>query len=348
MQSQSTWGKGITVAIFSLISLILLIAGGWLISLDGSPYYLLAGIVLTVITVLWIKDNIFAIWLYEVGIALTLAWSVWEVGTDFWALAPRLDIWFLLGVWILLPFTNRAFAQHHKVKEVKYSLASMLFAVLILLGISIFSDPQEINGTITRTQSAISTQTAGVSAEDWVAYGRTQAGERYSPLTQINVDNVKDLEVAWVYHTGDLKTDKDSGESTYEVTPLKVNNTLFLCTTHQFLDALDAETGKRLWRFDPHLAPTKRFQHMTCRGVSYYDVNTAAVINPKSATVSQTVPSTVCPRKVLLPVNDGRLIAVNADTGEACQDFGENGTIDLKRKMPYAYPGGYNPTSPPL
>lgn len=87
---------------------------------------------------------------------------------------------------------------------------------------------------------------------------------------------------------------------------------------------------------------------MTCRGVSYYDETASKAMNPKSAALSDSAPSAVCPRKILLPVNDGRLIAVNAETGEACSDFGDNGTIDLKKKMPYAYPGGYNPTSPPV
>lgn len=344
--SQSKWGKTITTVIFSLLSLILLVAGIWLATLGGSIYYLLAGIVLAVITVLWIKDKISALWLYSIGLLVTLIWSLWEVGTDFWALAPRVDIWFLLGVWLLFPFTNRMLAQHSSIKAAKGSLSVVMLAVLAVLGYSIFNDPQEINGTISRAQPETSTPVAGVAEADWPAYGRTQAGERYSPLNQINVDNVKNLEVAWTYHTEDMKTEKDSGESTYEVTPIKVDNTLYLCTTHQFLDAVDAETGKRLWRFDPHLEPTKRFQHMTCRGVSYYDEKTAAAINPKSASVSDSVPSAVCPRKILLPVNDGRLIAVNADTGEACSDFGEKGTINLRKKMPYDYPGGYNPTSP--
>jgi glucose dehydrogenase len=48
---------------------------------------------------------------------------------------------------------------------------------------------------------------------------------------------------------------------------------------------------------------------------------------------------------VFVPVNDGRLVAVNADTGKACSDFGQNGEVNLQEFMPYAYPGGYNPTS---
>ncbi|HAD69466.1 MAG TPA: membrane-bound PQQ-dependent dehydrogenase, glucose/quinate/shikimate family, partial [Acinetobacter radioresistens] len=58
--------------------------------------------------------------------------------------------------------------------------------------------------------------------------------------------------------------------------------------------------------------------------------------------------SAICPRKVILPVNDGRLVAINADNGQRCTDFGENGEVNLQLYMPNAYPGGYNPTSPPI
>ncbi|MEH8025502.1 glucose/quinate/shikimate family membrane-bound PQQ-dependent dehydrogenase [Gallibacterium anatis] len=342
--SRAGWGKILTVVIFALLAIVLVGAGGWLVALGGSPYYLIVGGLFVLITQLWVKNSPTALWLYVAVFAATLIWALWEVGTDFWALAPRLDIWFALGVWLLLPVANRALSA----KSAKKALGVVMAAVLAVLGYSIFNDPQEINGTITRVQPEPATPVAGVAEGDWPAYGRTQEGTRYSPLTQINKDNVKNLQVAWTYHTEDFKTDADSGEGTYEVTPLKENDTLYLCTTHQFLDAVDAATGKRLWRFDPHLAPTKRFQHMTCRGVSYYDETASKGMNPKSAALSDSAPSAVCPRKILLPVNDGRLIAVNAEMGEACSDFGDNGTIYLKKKMPYAYPGGYNPTSPPV
>jgi glucose dehydrogenase len=67
-----------------------------------------------------------------------------------------------------------------------------------------FNDPQEVNGTL----SADATPAAPISDVadgDWSAYGRNQEGQRYSPLKQINADNVKNLKEAWVFRTGDLK-----------------------------------------------------------------------------------------------------------------------------------------------
>ncbi len=169
---------------------------------------------------------------------------------------------------------------------------------------------------------------------------------RYSPLAQINADNVKDLKVAWTYRTRDFKTDKDSGETTNQVTPIKVGNNMYICTTHQFLVALDPATGKEKWRFDPKLKTDPSFQHLTCRGVSYYDQNNTAEF--ATSLQGRTSTSAICPRKVILPVNDGRLVAINADNGQRCTDFGENGEVNLQLYMPNAYPGGYNPTSPPI
>ncbi|MCD2167439.1 glucose/quinate/shikimate family membrane-bound PQQ-dependent dehydrogenase [Comamonas koreensis] len=336
--------RNITVAILVLVTLFLVGGGGWLIALGGSAYYLVAGVVLAVITWLYARDRVASLWLYAVLLFATIAWGIWESGTDFWALTPRLDIWFVLGLWLVLPWASRRLLPSAGAKSL---LSLGLVAVLAVLGLSWFNDPQEVNGSLARAPSAQKTPVAGVADADWPAYGRTQAGVRYSPLAQINDGNVNKLQLAWKYQTGDFKGDDDSGETTAELTPIKVGNRMFICTTHQFLDALDPATGKRLWRFDPQLKADRTFQHLTCRGVSYYD---SANVEANSASVHKnlTQASAECPRKVILPVNDGRLFAVNPDTGKPCSDFGSQGQVDLQANMPFPYRGGYNPTSPPV
>lgn len=336
--------RNITVAILVLVTLFLVGGGGWLIALGGSAYYLVAGVVLAVITWLYARDRVASLWLYAVLLFATIAWGIWESGTDFWALTPRLDIWFVLGLWLVLPWASRRLLPSAGAKSL---LSVGLVAVLAVLGLSWFNDPQEVNGSLARAPSAQKTPVAGVADADWPAYGRTQAGVRYSPLAQINDSNVNKLQLAWKYQTGDFKGEDDSGETTAELTPIKVGNRMFICTTHQFLDALDPATGKRLWRFDPQLKADRTFQHLTCRGVSYYD---SANVEANSASVQKnlTQASAECPRKVILPVNDGRLFAVNPDTGKPCSDFGNQGQVDLQANMPFPYRGGYNPTSPPV
>lgn len=344
--SSGSWTRGITLALLIVMAVALGTAGGWLLALGGSAYYVLAAIVLAAVALAYWRGSSLSLWLYAVWLIVTLGWSLWEAGTDFWALAPRVDIWFLFGLWLLLPWASRSLVGRSAAP--KALMGAAMVATLGVLGYALLHDPQEVNGTIARSQPAAVQPVAGVAPQDWPAYGRTEAGVRYSPLAQINERNVKDLKVAWTYHTEDFKTANDSGETTNEVTPIKVGDKVFLCTAHQFLDALDASTGKRLWRFDPHLKADRTFQHMTCRGVSYHDAGNPERFAKSASRPSGSAPSSVCPRKVILPVNDGRLIAVNADTGQACSDFGRGGEIDLQANMPYPYPGGYNPTSPPV
>ncbi|OZI50695.1 glucose/quinate/shikimate family membrane-bound PQQ-dependent dehydrogenase [Bordetella genomosp. 4] len=330
--------------ILLIIALYSLVGGVWLATLGGSWYYAVLGIVLLVCAGLLWSNRETGLWLYALVLAATVVWGVWEAGTDFWALAPRYDILFLLGLWLLLPPATRGFAAP---RPAKAAIGIAMIAMLGVLGYGIFNDPQEINGTLSRAQPAEAKPVSGVAAEDWPSYGRTEGGVRYSPLTQINDSNAKNLQVAWTYRTGDFRTENDSAETTNEVTPIKVGDKLFLCTPHQFLDALDAATGKRLWRYDPKLKADKTFQHLTCRGVSYHDAGNTERF-PASLAKGDSTASTICPRKILLPANDGRLIAVNADNGQKCSDFGNDGEIDLQKSMPHAYPGGYNPTSPPV
>lgn len=114
-----------------------------------------------------------------------------------------------------------------------------------------------------------------------------------------------------------------------------------MCTPHQKLFALDAATGKEKWKFDPQLKYNPTFQHITCRGVSYHETAAAA------GAAGDAAPA-MCARRIILPVNDGRLFALDADTGKPCPDFANNGELNLQSNMPYATPGHYEPTSPPV
>ncbi|MDM1762372.1 glucose/quinate/shikimate family membrane-bound PQQ-dependent dehydrogenase [Acinetobacter sp. 251-1] len=335
--------KTIAAVIAAIFGLVLLIGGIYLAVLGGSWYYIIAGLFFLITAILLQKLKSSALIVYAVLVLGTVVWGLWEVGSDFFALAPRLDILGLFGLFLLIPAVTRGFANS---KGAKVALTGSLAITIAVMIYSIFNDPQEIRGTLTSQQPATAQAIAGIAEGDWPAYGRTQSGLRYSPLTQINADNVKDLKVAWTYNTGDFKTDHDSGETTNQVTPIKVGDNMYICTTHQKLVALDPATGKAKWTFDPKLKADNTFQHLTCRGVSYFDANNTVGFEASLAAKKTT--SEQCPQKVILPVNDGRLVAINATTGKPCTDFGHNGEVDLQKDMPFPYPGGYIPTSPPV
>ncbi len=173
-----------------------------------------------------------------------------------------------------------------------------------------------------------------VSAQEWQSYGGDAGGTRSSPLKQINRQNVGRLRRAWTYHMGEL--DRESNETgrhhvvPFESTPIVIDGALYFSTPSNRVIALDAETGKEIWRFDPqagHAGPRHFFQH---RGVAYW--------HGKSGDDG----------RILYGTFDGRLIALDAKTGKPCREFGKDGTVDLRAGIADAYPGAeYSVTSPP-
>ena len=77
--------------------------------------------------------------------------------------------------------------------------------------------------------------------------------------TDITPENVKDLKVAWTYHTG-----RDTSAGVDENTPIQIGSTLYSCTPTNIISAIDGDSGKALWKYDPH---AKTAEHITCRGV---------------------------------------------------------------------------------
>ncbi|TMV68706.1 membrane-bound PQQ-dependent dehydrogenase, glucose/quinate/shikimate family, partial [Thioclava sp. BHET1] len=301
----------ISAVIYALIGLYMLIGGAWLVAIGGSFYYAIAGIGVLITSLLMWKRKAGAFWLYGLVLIGTLIWAVYEVGFDFWKLAPRGDIIAPMAIWLLLPFVAKRIAHG---KAAKAFLGATIAAAAVVLGVALSHDPESINGV-----ADFANEPAGLAAgKDWTAYGGTNLGNRFSSLDQITPANVKKLKLAWQFQTGDMRGPNDPGETTDEVTPLKVGDTLYACSPHQFVFAIDAETGKLKWKFDPHLDSNKTFQHLTCRGVSYHETKPGAV------TINGTPAPMDCPRRIYLATDDGFLYAINADDGKLCPSFGQN------------------------
>ena len=282
-------------------------------------------------------------------------WSLWEIGLDWWQLVPRLSLWFALGVVLLLPWFRRPLLRDG---PAPLGTAALSVAVVLAGGAAIgsqFTNPGEISGDLGRDTADMTSTAPAIPDGEWQAYGRTEFGDRYSPLKQITPANIGKLQEAWRIRTGDMPTDKDPVEITNQNTPLKVNGKLYACTAHSKVLALDPDTGKEIWRFDPQIqGPNgddfRGWAHMTCRGVSYYDEanfkNADAISQPATLSPAGQAIATSCPRRLFLPTADARLIAINADTGKVCEDFGTKGAVDLKAGIGPFTPGGYYSTSP--
>lgn len=170
----------------------------------------------------------------------------------------------------------------------------------------------------------------------WPAYGGSPGGGQYSALSQINRDNVKNLQVAWIYHSGDVSDGTDGTAVTpLEVNPILANGKLYICTPFNRIVALDSGTGAEVWSYDPEIDKKNTYSKGSyCRGVAYWS---------ESKTKDQ---DNTCSKRVLSGTGDGRLIAVDAITGRACADFGNNGQIDLNT-FDYHGEGSISLTSPP-
>ncbi|WP_313010427.1 membrane-bound PQQ-dependent dehydrogenase, glucose/quinate/shikimate family [Stutzerimonas nitrititolerans] len=338
-------------ALFMLVlGALMSIGGAYLALLGGSWYYLVAGVGLLVAAALVFARRRAAIWLYAVLLLGTLLWTLYEVRFDWWQLAPRIDLWCLLGLWLILPFVNRHIGARLVWRDGASGLLGLgLVAGALMAGYSLTQDYHSLKGAFSDAQmEGLDPEgQAGRLASEWTAYGGSSRGDRYSPADLITPENVGRLEKAWEYHTGDLPREGDPGELTNQVTPLKVGDKLFICTPHSIAIALDADTGEERWRFDPAInADAEYYQHMTCRGLAFHDATAYGAAATRLA--QPDAPVARCERRLFLPTNDGTLVALDVEDGKPCEDFGEAGVVDLKTGLGEGALGVYLPTSPPV
>ncbi|MFI5177787.1 MAG: PQQ-binding-like beta-propeller repeat protein, partial [Vicinamibacterales bacterium] len=169
--------------------------------------------------------------------------------------------------------------------------------------------------------------------QEWPVYAADAAATHYSPLGDIDRTNVARLEVAWEWKTGDDQVTAPAGArpGSFENTPLMIDNVLYVSTPYNRVVALDAETGKELWVYDPKAYEDGQppngtgFVH---RGVAAWrdGANLRVFINSRA-----------------------KLICLDARTGEPINAFGDHGVVDLTTGLRWPVdPKRYTNTSPPV
>jgi quinoprotein glucose dehydrogenase len=167
---------------------------------------------------------------------------------------------------------------------------------------------------------------------DWPCVGNNPGCMRYSPLDQINQENVALLKPVWTYHTGELE---GRAGKTIECTPIIVDGVMYVTTGYLRVVALDAATGKEIWQFDP--LKDHPFEHQPASGG----------VNRGCAFWSDGVPGGE--RRIIHGTSDGRLFSLDARTGKLDQKFGEAGIRNLRKELdPKVARLAYGPTSAPV
>ena len=158
-------------------------------------------------------------------------------------------------------------------------------AVAITIGVSTAGAQQNVDANVLKNAGTPQDALQG----DWLSYGRSLGETRYSPLNQINTSNVSRLGLSWTYAVG-------AGGGNQEATPLVWNNTIYGITNWSVVFAVDARTGKELWRWDPEVNQSAVRPKVCCgivnRGLAIYN------------------------GMIFAPIIDGRLEALDAATGK--------------------------------
>lgn len=301
----------------------LLFLGSRLALLGGSPWYLLSGGVLTGCSILCLLRRGAAPWVYWSFLMANFLWAIWEVGFSGWALAPRLVMPTLLGLWMLTPWFRSHVGISSPLPGGRVLWPSLGAACLILLAV-----PFWLNRLPPAQSVALGPPPGPGGEADWIAFGNDRGGSRWSGLSQITASNVGNLQRAWVFHTG---LSSSGHRATFEANPLKIGSLVYVCTGSNDVVAVDADTGRQVWRYSPHVDERGTYA-LTCRGVAYYKVPGAAGL---------------CAARIYTATIDARLIALDAASGRLCPSFGRSGQVDLLKGMGHVDKGYYYVTSPP-
>ena len=190
--------------------------------------------------------------------------------------------------------------------------------------------------SVAAAQSGATRRGALGALVEWPTYGGDAGGMKYSPLADIDRESVNRLTKAWSWSTGEVPipaTDstRAARPGMFQATPLMINDTLYFPTPFNRVVALDATTGRQLWKYDPG---SHRFGQPS-NGTGFVHRGVAAWSDGRE-------------RRIFIN-SRWRLIALDAATGQPIPSFGERGEVDLTAGLSRAIRKlHYTNTSPPV
>lgn len=334
-----------------LLGVAMLVLGMRLVALGGTFYYAVGGALLAIGAVLaWTGRDRISLALFGLALVLTIVWSLLEIGGKGWMPAWGIDFAGRVGVLgALVIVTSLAWLFWRTPPGASLRRSSLGGAVAAIAALAVITFASwERTDSATASAPAASVIAAGQApaseaGAEWIAYGGTHGGRRYSSLRQITTANVTELEEAWTFRSGDYSPAQDRVFYSSQNTPIKVGDFLYTCTPFNQVYALDPATGEALWHFDPKV-PARSMEPLfsaACRAVAYFDDGEPAgrpdaiARTPKVPGVIGPVPrgGSNCHRRIFVSTADGRLIALDAVAGFICRDFGVDGVVDMTAGM---------------
>jgi quinoprotein glucose dehydrogenase len=329
-RSLASWFRIIPATLLLASGALLAFGGAYLVVLGGSPYYAIAGILTGLSAVLILQRKAEGFWLFGLVCFASIAWSIWEVGFDGWALMPRLV--FLLVAFLVLSLTLAGTELRPMSEKWRKGVKVAALALGLTTGLTTWmaiASPR-VSQLVPVASSYPGAQPIDLPAREWSAYGGTSHGTRFAPISQINPSNVGQLTEAWTYRPGRTMPG-GTRQGGLQMTPLFVGGRVYGCTAFGSIFALNPISGEEIWRFDPAIEH-ETGGHPVCRGMAYY-----------------TAPEGTedCPERLIHGNFDNKLVAINAQTGEYCSTFGTDGRVDLLSQMGDFPIHWTHPTSPP-
>lgn len=155
-----------------------------------------------------------------------------------------------------------------------------------------------------------------LNSEDWPHYARDLASTKYSPLDQIDHENISQLEIVWKWESADYdlleKYPDLQINNNFQTTPIKIDDRIYTTTSMGQAVALNPGNGQVLWTYNPYLLEDRIPTGRTNRGLSYWRDGTD--------------------ERILLGSGE-YLIALNAKTGALVENFGSNGRVHLAQDI---------------
>lgn len=338
------WARIVALVIAGLLGLLgvaLTVTGAQIAWLGGTWFYVVCGVLLILGAAFQFTGRFASgAVVFLLSMLSTIAWSFFEIaskgflpswGMDLAGRAGLLTLFVALNIFVLLVGIVQT-SRPAWARPVAFGGLGLGMAVVAGIVAIYWERP------VTATETARAAPVADLdSTTEWTAYGGSPLGQGYTPAAMITPENVSELKEVWRFRTQDLPPSEKVSYAAQN-TPLYVAGRLYACSPSNEVFAIDPANGDLLWGFDPEV-PEKAMEPLfsvACRAVGYHSGGVAglgpdATSDAGMPAADETTPT--CGARIFVSTVDGRLIALSAADGAVCQDFGDEGTVDLTADM---------------